>query len=373
MPTQSAETHTGFRVWHIALTIAGLLVLLGLLGQSHAAIGYALFLVASLLIFSALALFAIFALTQWFETEGLRRAYATAFWMGGWTYVLAVSALAGYFVFEALAGRISLRYIIFGPAILAAIIILDVGIWRVIVKKNMPTIRRFGDLWQRPNLDQDAMRKTMMDEVILHRSLFSVSPFRWARHQLIFWGFGLMFMVELAAVMFREVFPSFGWTDLWHNPVHPLRLGFDIAYDLTGLMVLIGCVMALAFRMAVQGKEAQKFTDTPTAIFLFVVTLSGFVLEGSRLAIIGTDAPGAWASFVGRLFAPISPAGAVAEEFLWIGHALLACAFIAYVPAKRLIHSCATPVGRMLYSQKSLLAAKKKRVIEGLARRFGHR
>ena len=80
----------------------------------------------------------------------------------------------------------------------------------MIVARNLPTLSRFGDLWQREALDQPALRRTLVDEVILHRSLFGTSRFRWVRHQLIYWGFGLMFLVEIAAVAVREAFPADG-------------------------------------------------------------------------------------------------------------------------------------------------------------------
>lgn len=352
------------------LGLAAALALIGLAGYSHAAVGYALFLIATLLVGLGSGLLGVFALSRAFDGEALRRAYAGAFWAGAWSYVLAVAALSGYYVHEAFAGRVELRFILFGPAILAAIAVLDVGIWRVIVQRNLPTIGRFGDLWRRDSLDQEALRRTLLNEVLLHKTLFSVSPYRWARHQLILWGFGLMFLIELVAVAFREAFPAFGWIDLWDQPLHPLKLAFDLAYDLTGLAVLAGCLMALWFRIRVNGTEQQKFTDTPTAAFLAVVVLTGFLTEGARLAQM-PDAPGNWASFVGAAFAPIAPASETGHEVLWIVHALMACAFIAYVPLKRLIHSCATPLGRLANSQTGLLSAKKKRSLSGLMRRSG--
>ncbi|WP_108879967.1 hypothetical protein [Anderseniella sp. Alg231-50] len=351
--------------------LAGLLIVLGLAGQSHAAIGYALFLIATLLLFSGVVLLAIFALTRWFDTATLRQAFTCAFWMGAWAYVFAVASFIGYYTHEAAMGNVPLRYLVFGPAILAAIVILDVGIYRIIVQRNLPTFRRFGDLWNRDSLDQDALARTLVDEVVLHRTLLAVSPFRWLRHQLIFWGFGLMFLVEIVAVAFREAFPAFGWTDIWHQPDHPLRLAFDLAYDLTGLMLLVGCVLALVFRVMVHGKAEQKFTDTPTTVILLVVTVTGFMLEGARLGLEPAGSATAWASFVGLAFIPVSPSGETAIEALWIFHALAVCGFIAYIPLKRMIHSCATPMGRLANSQKGLLADKKAKVIAGLNGRFG--
>ncbi len=372
--TQPAEA-TGKPGWLSIRTIncvlAGLLIVLGLAGQSHAAIGYALFLIASVLILCGAVLLGIFALTRWFDTASLRRAFTAAFWMGAWAYVFAVASFIGYYVHEAAMGNVPVRYILFGPAILAAIVILDVGIYRVIVQKNLPTFNRFGNLWHRDSLDQGALARTLVDEVVLHRTLFSVSPFRWVRHQLIFWGFGLMFLVEMVAVVFREAFPAFGWIDIWHMPEHPLKLAFDLAYDLTGLMLLIGCLLALVFRVMVNGKSEQKFTDTPTTVFLLVVAVTGFMLEGARLGLEPAGSGTGWASFVGLAFIPISPTGASAINALWIFHALAVCGFIAYIPLKRMIHSCATPLGRLANSQKDLLTAKKAKVIAGLSGRFG--
>ena len=106
----------------------------------------------------------------------------------------------------------------------------------------------------------DRLAPDMLQAILVGEleTLFQVSPFRWLRHQLIFWGFGLMFLVELAVVPIREAFPAFGWTDVWHQQNSPLRLGFDIAYDLTGLMVLVGCLMALGYRVGSTDKKLRS-------------------------------------------------------------------------------------------------------------------
>ena len=360
---------TGFSVKSIRtkalLAVAALLLLLGLVGASHAAVGYGLFMIATLLIIAGCGLLGIFGLTRWFASDALHRAYVSAFWLAAWSYVFSVAALSGYFVFEALAGRIDWKYIIFGPAALAAIIVLDVGIWRVVVQRSLPTVQRFGDLFSREALDQAALRHTLVNEVVLHRTLFGVSPFRWLRHQLMFWGFGLMFLVELAAVAFREAFPAFGWTELWHSPGHPVRLAFDFAYDFTGLMILVGCLLALLFRASAGQGVERKYADTPTTFFLLVVAVSGFLVEGARMAL-ESGAPGESAAFVGLAFAVLFQGASSAwHEALWIIHALAACAFIAYIPFHRMVHFCATPIGRLFNSQSGLLAAKKNRAIGG--------
>jgi nitrate reductase gamma subunit len=189
------------------------------------------------------------------------------------------------------------------------------------------------------------------------------------RHQLILWGFALMFAVELMAMFVREGIPAFGLADIWRVPGHPVRLAFDFAFDITGLMMIVGCVLALVFRISAHGTPEQKYTDTPSAFFLLVVVLSGFFVEGMRIAGSINLSHHA-ASPIGLLFAktfgdPTSGSKAGADA-VWIFHALASCAFIAYVPVKRLVHSCATPLGRLMNSQKAMLAAKKDYALRGL-------
>lgn len=350
----------------IPIALAGILFLAGAGGAIGAAWGYGLFLIATLLLLSGILFFAIFTLTRVFETDGLRRVFGAAFWLGAWTYVLAVAALGGHFLNETLHGRMELKWILFGPAALAALVVLDYGLYRILVAKNAPTWRRYGHVVSRESIEPAALRKTLIDEVVLHRTLLSQSPFRWVRHQLIFWGFALMFATEIAAVFLREAMPSFGLPNIWHDQSHPVRLAFDFSYDITGFMVMIGCIMALIYRVRVNGTPDQKYTDTPTAVFLLVVVVTGFLVEGVRIAQGGNPA----ASPIGAVFALLIPdafaESAVATEINWLFHVLLSCAFIAYVPVKRLVHSCATPMGRLMNSQKGMLAAKKAHSIKGL-------
>ena len=346
-------------------------ILLGLAGIVGAGWGFGLFFASMLLLAGAAAALALLALTRAFDTE---RLLGSATWLGllgAWAYVWAVGALAGHYTLETFEGRMELKWILFGPAVLAALVVLDVGLYRMLVGKNLPTWNRYRGVIRRENANPQAMRRTLVDDVILHRTLLSVSGFRWLKHTLIFWGFALMFAAEMLAVLVREGFPAFGWTDIWEVTSHPVRLAFDFVYDFTGLMVLVGCALAIGWRIAVQGTEERKYTDTPTAVFLFLVVLSGFVVEGMRLAAVPWELHGV--SFVGSLFAMATPAatgpGSTAYEVLWLVHVLGSCAFIAWVPAKRLVHSCATPMGRLMHSQRELLAAKKHAVLTGLMMR----
>ena len=358
----------------VAAGAFGLLLLgLGLADVLHAGWGFGLFLVAGLLLGGGVAVFACLALTRRFDTAMLQGMSWWLLVLGAWCYVYAVCVLAGYYTHETLAGRMELRWIIFGPAVLAALVVLDYGLYRAIVLKNLPTWQRFGGLISREGVDPQAMRRTLVDDVILHRQLREASPFRWLKHTLIFWGFMLMFATDVLAVVVREGFHNWGFTHIWEIQSHPVRLAFDFAFDFTGLMILVGCILSLAWRVKVEGTEERKFADTPTVVFLLVVVTSGFLVEAMRIAGAPHD-PLHAVSFVGYSLAAVTPAygeGTAAYELVWIVHALLACLFIAYVPIKRLVHSCATPLGRMAHSQRGLLERKRRAVLTGLMARRG--
>lgn len=348
-----------------------LLLALGLVGASSAGVGYGILLLSGLLLLAGTACFSLFILADRLDSEGLPRSAKWLLASGGWAYLIAVLALSGFYVHEAFAGRFSAKWIIFGPAALAALLVLDVGLYRSLVEKQRPTWLRYGHFISRDLIDRRAMRRTLIDEVILHRTLFAVSRFRWLRHTLIFWGFALMFGTELLAVVFREALPAFGFPDVYANASHPIHAAFKVAFDLTGLSVLLGCILALSWRFHVRGSELRKYSDTPTTLFLLFVVGTGFAMEAFQVSAAGRPAVMAF-GFVGYCLSFLVPAasGRVTDA-IWLVHVLAACGFIAYVPVWRLVHSCATPLGRLANSQKQMLAAKKQAILGGLAGRGG--
>jgi nitrate reductase gamma subunit len=350
--------------------LTGLVLLsVGLAGRLPAAWGYALFAISGLLLGGGIAVFAVFVLSRTGDTRLMRRWFSTLLGAGAGAYVLSLAAMAGYYVHETLQGRMEWRWIVFGPSILTALIVLDYGLYRKLVKNNLPTWRRYNQYISRDQSDPNAMRRTLVDEVVIHRSLFHTSKIRWLRHALIFWGFMAMFGTELVAVIIRDGFPAFGWRDIWRELGNPIRLAFAFIFDVTGLMVVLGCLLALAWRLAVNAKPERKYSDTPTTVFLLFVVVTGFIVEGLRLLPTLSDTSHHIA-FVGvlvaQLMATIGFTSAALYEPFWLLHVIAACGFIAYVPVMRLIHSCATPLGRLANSQQQMLAAKKIGVISAM-------
>jgi nitrate reductase gamma subunit len=353
-----------------AVILTGLILLgVGLAGRLPVAWGYALFALSGVLLVSGIAVFAAFLLSRAGDTRLLQRWFSTLLATGAGAYVLSLAAMAGYYVHETFQGRMEWRWIVFGPSILTALIVLDYGLYRKLVKNNLPTWRRYRQYITRDQSDPDAMRRTFVDEVVLHRSLFHTSKIRWLRHTLIFWGFMAMFATELVAVIVRDGFPAFGWRDIWREQGNPIRLAFAFIFDVTGLMVVLGCLLALGWRLAVNAKPERKYSDTPTTIFLLFVVVTGFIVEGLHLLSTPSD-PNHRVAFVGvwvaQIMATMGFTNSALYEPLWLVHVIAACGFIAYVPVMRLIHSCATPLGRLANSQQKMLAAKKIGVISAM-------
>lgn len=350
---------------------AALLVAIGLAGWVPAGWGYALFIVAGLVLCAALMHVGVLGLTRLGTAETLLARARMLARMGVAAYVLALAALAAHYAHETLAGRMEWHWVLFGPLVLAALVAVEWGVYRKLLRAGAPALLRYRAHLSRSQADPAAMRRTLWNDVIVHKSLWQVSRLRWLRHTLIFWGFGLMFIAELAAVFVREAMPAFGWGDPWRTLGHPLRLAFDLVYDITGLMMLAGCLLALAWRAGVQGKPERRFSDTPMVVFLLVVVITGFVVEGWRLALAPDTAYHAY-SFAGQLLAQgttsLGWVSAALYKPLWVVHVVASCAFIGWLPATRLIHTCATPLGRLLHSQTGLLAAKKHAVLSGMMR-----
>lgn len=359
-------TNTGpVLLWAVGGTGA-LLFGAGLVGGFSGAVGYGLLLAAAMALLIAAVLFGIFALSRRLGSDGLKRIFGILFLAGAGLYVIGFCALLGHLGHEALQGRLELRWIVFWPAAGAALAILDIGLYRKLIGGNLPTFRRFGRFMTRERNDAGATRRVLVDEVILHRSLWSVSRFRWLRHTLIFWGFAVLFATELFAVLFREILPSMGYGGPWADG-GALRIAHDLLFEVSGLAVLAGCILALVFRFRVRGTPDEKYADTPASLFLLAVVLSGFIVEALRIAAAPGPADGF--SFVGNAMAATPGIGglhAPLYEPLWYLHVLGSCLFIAYVPVKRLVHSCATPMGRLMNAQKGMLEAKRRGVLGGL-------
>lgn len=301
-------------------------------------------------------------------TEVILRGLRYNLIVGSALLVAGIFMLSGIYINRISAGQLEARWILFWPMILAACITFGVGAYRKIVKKIVENLKIWERFLERKDAEPRAFLRRLLEDVILQRPLLQEGRIRWIRHVLIYWGFVLLWLADLTFALLHEYMPFFGVTGFSRNE-NPIKLALDFSMDLFGLMILLGTSIALIRAYVVRGTESRIYGDTPTATFLFAVVLTGYIVEGVRLASLPSE-PYVYYSFLGAAVASLLRGSDLPLDSLhrgfWIFHAVLASSFIAYFPVKRLIHSCALPVGKLMQSQKTLLEKKIKGVVGGL-------
>jgi Fe-S oxidoreductase len=158
-------------------------------------------------------------------------------------------------------------------------------------------------------------------------------------HLLIFYGFlGLLIATSLLALA------DYGWVigiPYFHKGNYYLI--YELVFDLVGLAFLVGVGWALARRLAYARREPREnplthaMQDNWALILLVSLAVSGFVVEGARMA----NQPKPWDIWapVGFVVSKAMPGlpdlGYVA---IWWMHSILVAGFFALLPHMRLRH-----------------------------------
>ena len=166
-------------------------------------------------------------------------------------------------------------------------------------------------------------------------------------HAIMFWGFLELFMgTVLATIDWDITLPLFGWKLLRGN----FYLAYELTLDLFGLFFVVGLGMAVWRRFVVRPHRVD-----PTARFanvlalLFVINLTGFVMEACRLAVVqpwwGPWSPVGWALGQAMLGAGLSEGALRATHLgVWLFHAAISLVFVAIVPYSYFAHLVTTPL-----------------------------
>ena len=170
-------------------------------------------------------------------------------------------------------------------------------------------------------------------------------------HAVFFWSFFLLFIGTLLIVAqadFTDLF--FGVKFLKGN----FYLGFSLVLDLAGLAA-IGMLLGLAVRRYLIRPEGltTKGDDALMHGLLLAILVTGFVIEGARMAVTEMGTPLALWSPVGlavaKLLNPIGEPGLrTLHAGLWWFHLLLALAFVAVIPYSKFRHILTTSANAFL-------------------------
>lgn len=203
-------------------------------------------------------------------------------------------------------------------------------------------------------------------------------------HLGIMWGFIALFLgtatITVDYDFVRNINPSY---QFWKGGFY---LGFKLTLDTLGALFLIGLGAMMVRRWVLQpwrlrydrvdkaegsyDRRPYQRGDVLFITLLFVIGVTGFVLEGFRLA---ADRPESAAfsplgATIARGFDAITMSRSVwinAHTGMWFFHAALALAFVAYIPFSKAVHILADPLN--LFLRDPLAARRLQPVASGAA------
>jgi len=191
-----------------------------------------------------------------------------------------------------------------------------------------------------------ALPTVLFFDGLLQRKLFIQSRLRWFIHALIFWPFVVRFSWGFVALVGSLAWPTHDW--VWHmlGKNWPLTA---FVFDLTGLMVIFGIILAVLRRRISSDKaviEGLPGRDWLALGLMGAVIIVGFLLEGARMAMSPSAQGGHWA-FVGWALSFLWQGTSGLTEiygYIWYLHAVLTGAFLLYLPFSGLFHLVMAPL-----------------------------
>ncbi|GAB6194437.1 heterodisulfide reductase-related iron-sulfur binding cluster [Desulfocastanea catecholica] len=154
-------------------------------------------------------------------------------------------------------------------------------------------------------------------------------------HFAIFWGFFILFVGTCVLSVHHYVYEFLeGRPYLW----------FSLLMEFGGILLLAGILWGLARRYFQRVPRLERrVEDAVLPLWFVLMVLSGFFLEGARLAAFQPQWAG-W-SFVGNWTASLIPAATAGALYptLWWTHALLCLSFIAVVCYSKMFHIFSAP------------------------------
>jgi Fe-S oxidoreductase/nitrate reductase gamma subunit len=166
-------------------------------------------------------------------------------------------------------------------------------------------------------------------------------------HAALFWGFLALFAGTAIATVDWEITRLLFDFRVLKGPFYLL---FELTLDLAGLFLLLGLGLAVWRRFVKRPKRIEPAGKFAYALaVLFVIMLTGFVMEGARLAVVrpawGAWSPVGWSVGQALLAAGLGEGALRGLHFsLWLVHAVIVFVFIALIPRSYFAHLVATPL-----------------------------
>jgi nitrate reductase gamma subunit len=194
--------------------------------------------------------------------------------------------------------------------------------------------------------------KTFLLDIFLQRKILAEGVQRWSIHSLIYLAFLLRFLMSLFAVILYKIWPDSSLSLIFINKNNPF---IALSFDLLGLCILLGIIWASIQRFVIRPEHFSQEQDSPALIIIGLLVLSGFILEGFRIAMTQIPFDKAAFSFVGALIAQgldgLPREWPRGYSYLWYSHAILWAVFLIYLPFGKLKHILITPLNLLLNTE----------------------
>jgi Fe-S oxidoreductase/nitrate reductase gamma subunit len=191
----------------------------------------------------------------------------------------------------------------------------------------------------------------LVRESLLQKRVRS-SPFPGIFHSLLFYSFLVLFITTLIIMVQYDADHFLGLRfNIFQGFTYTF---FSLASELAGVLILIGLGMA-AYRRYILKPETlpHSAADGLILLFLAVIILTGYFIEGARIAATGDPwkmlSPVGWGT--AALFVNAGEGAArTSHAWLWWGHTVLALAWIALIPYTKFVHLISLPTN-MFFSK----------------------
>src|SRR5512136_510649 len=212
--------------------------------------------------------------------------------------------------------------------------------------------RGWRGFWSRPGF----YIKILITEVIFHRKLFGQSFYRWLAHTLLVFGFVATFVVDMIKgfttgylVEFSKDLPFLSFSHEFETG--SIRPFLDFFLEFFSFLILVGCLMAIIRRFVIRPYQLRtEEEDITTLLFILFLELSGFFMEGYRIAhhevvqahvYMANFTPASandWISFGGYFLSLFLKNIKIDANFLWYFHVVPSLIFFVYIPHSKLLH-----------------------------------
>ena len=198
--------------------------------------------------------------------------------------------------------------------------------------------------------------KIFVTDIVFHRKLFGQSFYRWLAHTLLVFGFMATFFVDMIKgfttgylVELSEIIPAFSFAHVFETGA--IRPYLDFFLEFFSFLILTGCVMAIVRRFVIRPDQLRtEEEDITTLLFILFLELSGFFIEGYRIAhpevvqarnYMANFTPASannWISFVGYFLSLFLKNIKINADFLWYFHVVPSLIWFIYIPHSKLLH-----------------------------------